>query len=904
MLTGIGWDDANGDLLSPNPSYVFQMPTNGVFSNFLSAAATTWITPHTDPSLLNLYTNANLFTVQNNVSNWFGLRLLSVEFTAPGPSWLSRTLGQSAGRTNNYFFANFDQPSLSTTGYVFGGYNNDGSYSTQGPVPGDFAFSPTNAQPLLVASLGNAYQALAFAKQTILNGNRTKPAYLGQYFENALVVGTNGAVTTNQAGTLSPYGDFFPTQPGTAALVTMTNWGVNERGTGTVYVVALGTDANRDGVIDPTVFGPDFTTSDHPFRFWVNDNNDAGDDQGNGIPLLSNDPAANNYEPLGLGAPDSVHGTRDLVDWFPVFVSIQNLLRSQTTVTNLTFRLSQAEGTLNFVETSLTVDHCLDYLTDTNVAQSLAHASAAPIKPTGPLYYPGTDRLLFSPFSQDFLTRLRDSGQGIILVEARNPTSAPLVLEVWQGTNVLAQASLWLSISGVEQMFRQKNLIREAFPSTTEFPGVPDRLTTGDGYFDWDPTLAWNEPDTNDKNFVFLHGYSNNPDQARGVFADVFKRMFWSGSHAKFYGVTWFGSDTQGNVFFPGTTIRVPGTTGVTPNYHTNVYHALQTAPNLARFLGTLTNGQTTVAAHSPGNMVVLSALSDSNALMSKYFMIDAAVSIEAIQGNAPQTADMIYSDWVPYANRLYSHEWHDLFPAGDGRSALTWTNRVGNFQNTAVYNFYSSGEEVLRDYSDDPPPGFLSSLPETIWAAIQGASGSWVWVWQEKGKGRAALDNFMASTHGGWKFNYHSPYLYTSNGFPAFMTPSQASTSAVPDSQLRTNAFFDLTSSGFGTADTALYGAGGSTYAQTNGDRMLSDAIPALTLPVGANPVPRLVGLNRNFDMQTTYESGWPSDRGPAQWPQGTTAAGEWHHGDFRQVGYTFTHKLFDDFVNFGNLK
>ena len=135
-------------------------------------------------------------------------------------------------------------------------------------------------------------------------------------------------------------------------------------------------------------------------------------------------------------------------------------------------------------------------------------------------------------------------------------------------------------------------------------------------------------------------------------------------------------------------------------------------------------------------------------------------------------------------------------------------------------------------------------------------------------------------------------------------MTPSQASTSAVPDSQLRTNAFFDLTSSGFGTADTALYGAGGSTYAQTNGDRMLSDAIPALTLPVGANPVPRLVGLNRNFDMQTTYESGWPSDRGPAQWPQGTTAAGEWHHGDFRQVGYTFTHKLFDDFVNFGNLK
>src|ERR1039458_555835 len=134
---------------------------------------------------------------------------------------MTRSPGQSAGRTNSFFYANFDPPSLSTASYLFGGYNYDGSYSTQGPWPGDSAFSPTNPQPLLVASLGNSYQAVAYARQTINNGDHGKPAYLGQYFESAFAVDTNGVVTTNQAGVLSSYGDYFPTQPGAAALVTM-----------------------------------------------------------------------------------------------------------------------------------------------------------------------------------------------------------------------------------------------------------------------------------------------------------------------------------------------------------------------------------------------------------------------------------------------------------------------------------------------------------------------------------------------------------------------------------------------------------------------------------------------------------------------------------------------------------
>lgn len=118
------------------------------------------------------------------------------------------------------------------------------------------------------------------------------------------------------------------------------------------------------------------------------------------------------------------------------------------------------------------------------------------------------------------------------------------------------------------------------------------------------------------------------------------------------------------------------------------------------------------------------------------------------------------------------------------------------------------------------------------------------------------------------------------------------ASAAQLPDDQLRTNAFFDM------TYDTDLFGPNGSVYAQVNRNRILSDAIPALTLPIGANPVPGSGIVALNLDMQANYENGWPADR------MATEELNNWHHGDYRQVAYTFTYKLFNDLVNFGNLR
>jgi hypothetical protein len=252
----------------------------------------------------------------------------------------------------------------------------------------------------------------------------------------------------------------------------------------------------------------------------------------------------------------------------------------------------------------------------------------------------------------------------------------------------------------------------------------------------------------------------------------------------------------------------------------------------------------------------------------------------------------MTHSDWVDpedYSARLYASCWWTLFPTNDYRSTLTWSNRLGNFRNAEVYNFYSSGEEVLREYDDDPPFSEFGTATLLInyWNNHPPIS-SYAWVWQEKGKGRALVDSVLGSTHGGWKLN--TAYNTNNARLPA------AQANLLPASQLQTNAFFDFGSASF-ASDLALQGSLGNTYAYYYHNRILADAIPAMTWAIGSHPVPTPGIVVQNVDMMT-LENGWPQDR------LNSREGNNWHHSDFREVAYPFTYKLFNQLVTTGNLK
>ena len=214
--------------------------------------------------------------------------------------------------------------------------------------------------------------------------------------------------------------------------------------------------------MDFSYFGPDQTSPSRPFRFWVNDDTDSQDYGGNGIPGQGINGDAlrptfgTDYRSFELYA---VHGTRDLVDFFPVYLNIGSLVQALPPNNTVRYVLKQADSAVNFTYTDLTPTNYMNFLRDNQEAEKLATNKAMIVTADGYVLDNG------------FIQGIATNNQGIILVEGRAATTQPLVLEVWQGsslgsdpffwhpTNMLAQTKLYLSLSGVEQMFRHKNLM-------------------------------------------------------------------------------------------------------------------------------------------------------------------------------------------------------------------------------------------------------------------------------------------------------------------------------------------------------------------------------------------------------------------------------------------------------------
>jgi hypothetical protein len=163
-------------------------------------------------------------------------------------------------------------------------------------------------------------------------------------------------------------------------------------------------------------------------------------------------------------------------------------------------------------------------------------------------------------------------------------------------------------------------------------------------------------------------------------------------------------------------------------------------------------------------------------------------------------------------------------------------------------------------------------------------------------------FNDILSSNHGGWRFPANQ------YGDPNPLPPSTAN--ALSDSTLRQTpifdfgSYFDSVSGPFPDLTLTNTDGSGSTYAAANRDRILSDAIPALTLPAGANVV-SVLGTTHNLNMSSpdginfsAFQNGWPSARSTSD------EAFKWYHSDFDYVAYPFTYKLFNQIVNLGSLK
>ncbi len=417
-------------------------------------------------------------------------------------------------------------------------------------------------------------------------------------------------------------------------------------------------DYDRDGVID--CHDEAQAATNRIMRWWINDDDNGTDisegdndvpGQGHGLTLVSND----------TQWPDSatVDGRCDLLDFFPLWLDVGNLLAMLPQDGTTTVCLRQEDGALRAVYTDLRAADAGSYLVSAvaNCGPDFAQATHE----ARTFLIDAADVVL----SPAFVNRIvADPRKGVLLVEGCAETQKPLVLEVLRDGVRIMVVELPLSVSGVEDMYRWINLRPDAanyFPSRSNAPP--------------------NRPDGEcmDKTVFLAHGFLVSKEGARGWASECFKRLYQSGLAAKFCGMSWRAD------------------AGTSADYYLNVQNARDTAAQLAPIVNAMPCEKVWMA-HSLGNMLSGYAIADHGMNVGKYFALNAAVASEAydiatVDETESAMNHMRHANWAGYSNRTWASSWFKLFPSGDDRARLTWRNRFTNvLDRTQLYNFWSSG--------------------------------------------------------------------------------------------------------------------------------------------------------------------------------------------------------------------
>ncbi|MGD9874055.1 MAG: hypothetical protein AB7T27_07260 [Kiritimatiellia bacterium] len=506
------------------------------------------------------------------------------------------------------------------------------------------------------------------------------------------------------------------------------------------------------------------------YYFWINDDDDFGAVGGEDVPGQS--------EPDWDGA--WVDGELDLIDFFAVHLDIKDVLEMLPS-TDYDYILKHSEFAFNVVINLGLTSSQADYHLY-NKTFCLAH------KEDGIEWVDSGG----CPLPSAFLSAIENDDKGIILLEGRTATDEPLVLEVRKksGGAVILRKEMPIHIDGIENMYRHINLRPDSNGHATaigEPANYPDDLCSS-------------------KNLFFLHGFSVSGEEARGWNAEMFKRLFWSGSKARFWGVTW-----QGDLGL------VDGL-----NYQEDVANCFLVASNLCDEISSVPNK--TVMAHSLGNMVVSAAIEDYGLEADSYLMLNAAVALECYDPTKFNTQTvtnyMVHEDWDGYYSNTWCSTWHQLFTNQDDRAKLTWKDRFPSVLDVA-YNFRSEGDEAFEIYPGTPGAfsGGLFHLERYAWhkqEIFKGLTGPGTTDWA------------------GWGFS--GEY-------------SQAEANAASNEMLMTNAVFRQEPSGMFSSNIA-------TQLQ---NEILALGIPALSGAAGR----LLIEDIDNYDMNDHKPNDWPRSGG-----------------------------------------
>jgi len=706
--------------MSAQPTYQFQLwqtnsttfpaildPTQTVWTCFLPQSETDYGYPWPDsPSLYGVSGSDGNYAMTTPATNIFGLPFLSARFAYNANGTFQTPVlnegGTISGVTNGGFFSQTGIPQLKTVDYYFA---QPASY----PLPGQYTFStdlPNNTNNL-VAGFGQSTLFAGYAKQALLNGYTNVYSYLGQYFDQAYQIDSNGNVTTNSAGVISPYGQFVATVVGPVALVTMANWGANERGTGIVQVVKLVLDVNHDGTMDLSGNGPDNTSANNPYVFWANNNYDRVATNSGFFGLytdIEQDDQHVGFSPVTptIPTPDcnysnklvdgycyrAIPCTRDLEDFTRLWVCglTTNLLAALPIGSTVTLSWAgnpnSGAPTIDLFQAADS-DGGIGYQTNETVATTQINAVQCPyIGRLGP----GQSIPLSSFDNNGNPTWL---GNYFIWCGVSNGTGG-LTLTIADGNgNTLAQTTTYIQVNDIKQMYERWTVGDNEF-----LPPASIATLAGNDLPSNPIVVPFQYPapqNTNTPYILHVHGYNMETWEKDRYAETEFKRLYWQGYQGRF-GLFRWPTTIQGNSL---TNLAYEAR-----QFDISEYNAWLSAPALLNLLNALNAeypGNVSMTAHSHGNVVAGEALKQAgaNRVVNTYIAMQAAVPAHSYDPATPNR----YSPVIPDS---YAQYWLAGQPSyfNGSSGAATYVNFF-NTNDWALVTLWEPDQDFKPDQSD-----------------------------------------------------------------------------------------------------------------------------------------------------------------------------------------------------------
>ena len=608
-----------------------------------------------------------------------------------------------------------------------------------------------------------------------------------------------------------------------------------------------------------------------PLRFWVNDDEDEDSTDGKYAESPEVDIPGAKFGWLEFDGRDpdwhdsNVNGYRDLIDFTPVFMDVSMIqILPERIRNNLKFKLRHDAG-VKAVWSSISKDSVALFQTGivNNCGNNLDECSyMAKTVEVG-------QKGVYVPKALADLMRTPPTDKGVVFIEGCKAADTSLKLDIYYNDQKVTTGELPLHLSSVEDMYWFYS-VRDAVKSQ-EHP-LPEQYT---------PTNL--SEFLTDKTVFFTHGFNVNEDAARAWGAEVFKRLWQSGSNAKFKMVTWAGDYHWTFGVFNGL------------HYQHDVYHALQSGDMYKRLVEREAplSSHRILMAQSLGNMMTCEALRQG-LVATQYFMFNAAVASEAVDGifqndSVTTKAKYVPSDWNDYHECSWAANWHKWFKRdpSDSRGKMGWPDyfkmALSNVVN--VYNYYSTGDPVFME--DTSIPSVLTGVFH--WPTLQ---LSWpfidlnitveahCWQKQETHKG---VEPIAGTLNGGWGFYW----WMESNGGDEYPVRYSAATTSV------------MVANGSITNNPVFYYPGtqmdNRNATQDDIWYALAKYVPAVSSPVGGNSTTPAQLENHDLN-DASYRNGWGRSH--------KIYLDNWFHSDMKDMAYFYVYPLYDELKTKGNLK